>query len=65
MVAAHIAVMAGNYTLAKNIAQSRKTFITQAYDLVLLFLQKKNVFVLSVVNDDPILLQVGPKNGNF
>ena len=37
----------------------------KAYDLVLLFLQKKLFSVLGVAHGDPIFAQVGPKNGNF
>ena len=37
----------------------------KAYDLILLFLQKKLFFVLGVAHGDPIFAQVGQKNGNF
>ena len=37
----------------------------KAYDLVLLFLQKKLFSALGVARGDPIFAQVGPKNGNF
>ena len=37
----------------------------KAYDLVLLFLQKKLFSALGVADGDPIFAQVGPKNGNF
>ena len=37
----------------------------KAYDLVLLFLQKKLFSALGVARGDPIFAQVGPENDNF
>ena len=34
----------------------------KGYDLVLLFLQKKG---LGMAHGDPIIVEIGPKNGNF
>ena len=37
----------------------------KAYDLVLLFLQKKLFFILGVAHGVPIIVGVGPKNCYF
>ena len=55
--------MTGNDTFYEKSNTQYK--VSKAYDLVLLFLKKKKIFVLGVAHGDPIFTQVGSKNSNF